>query len=226
MKKYLLLATAAVFLFSIPASSDSIYILGSYVTPEGESDIFEQNRDELTFDVDELDGFGGTFGYDHFVGEFVNVGGSISFYEEDTTVSDREFEFPNGRPIFRDIRLRIVPLEANVRVLPMGRDLAVIPYIGAGAGIYFWEYEEFGDFVIDRFTDPTVITGSAFSDGADFGFNVHGGVQFPISRSATITAEVKYSKVEGDLDEESFDPAFEPIDLSNLTYSAGVSFWF
>jgi opacity protein-like surface antigen len=226
MKKYLFLAIAAAFLFTTPAFSDSFYFLGSYVSPEGDSDIFEQNNEELTFDVDDLNGFGVTLGYDHFVGEFVNVGASVSFYEKDTTVADREFEFPNGSPILRDINLRIVPLEANVRVLPMGRDLAVIPYVGAGAGIYFWEYEEFGDFVIDRFTDPSVITGSAFSDGADFGFNIHGGVQFPISRSATITGEVKWSKVEGDLDEESFDPAFEPIDLSTFSYSAGVTFWF
>ena len=226
MKKYILLATAAAFFFTLPAFSDSIYILGSYVSPEGDSDIFEQNAEEVTFDVDDLNGFGATFGYDRFVGEFVNVGASIGFYENDTTVIDREFEFPNGDPIFRDINLRIVPLEGNVRILPLGRETVVIPYIGAGAGIYFWEYEEFGDFVIDRFTDPRVITGTAFSDGADFGFNVHGGVQVPISRSATITGEVKWSSVEGDLDEESFDPAFEPIDLSTVSYSAGVSFWF
>jgi opacity protein-like surface antigen len=111
-------------------------------------------------------------------------------------------------------------------MLPVGRESPVIPYIGAGAGLYIWEYEEFGDFVINRFTDPEVITGVAFSDGADFGWNVHGGVQFPFSRSATITAELKYSKAEGDLDVEGFDPAFEPIDLSMMTYSAGISFWF
>ncbi len=226
MKKYLLLYVAVAFLFSVPAHADSFYILGSYVAPDGDSDVYDQNKAETTFEVDDLNGFGGTFGYDHFIGEYVNLGGSVSFYENDTTVSDQEFEFPDGRDIFRDIRLRIVPLEVNFRVLPIGRERAVIPYIGAGAGVYFWEYTEIGDFVIDRFTDPNVITGVAFSDGADFGFNVHGGLQFPISRSLTITGEVKWSKVEGDLDVESFDPAFEPIDLSTLTYSGGVSFWF
>jgi opacity protein-like surface antigen len=226
MKKYLMLMTAVAFLFTIPAYSDSFYILGSYVTPEGDSDIYDQNNEEVTFEVDDLNGFGATFGYDHFVGDFVNVGGAISFYQNDTVVRDREFEFENGDPIFREIRLRIVPIEANLRVLPVGRDVPVIPYVGAGVGVYIWEYEEIGDFVIDRFTDPTVISGTAFSDGADFGFNLHGGVQVPITRSATITGEVKWTRVEGDLDEESFDPAFEPIDLSTVTYSGGVSFWF
>ncbi|MCI0412629.1 hypothetical protein L0222_07490 [bacterium] len=225
MKKSLLLMIIAVFI-TIPAHSDSLYVLASYVNPEGESDVYEQNRIETTFDPDDLNALGGTFGYDHFIGEFVNIGGSISFYEGDTTVRDREFEFTNGDPIFRNIRLRIIPIEANVRVLPIGREMAVIPYVGAGAGVYVWEYEEIGDFVIDRLDDPSIITGSAFSDGADFGFNIHGGLQFPISRSATITGEVKWIKAEGDLDPEGFDPAFEPIDLSTITYSAGVSFWF
>jgi opacity protein-like surface antigen len=226
MKKYILLLITVAFLYTIPAHSDSFYILGSYVSPEGDSDIFRQNEDELTFEVDDLNGFGATFGYDHFIGEYVNIGAAIAFYENDSTGEDREFELGNGDPILRNIRLRIVPLEANVRILPLGRELAVIPYIGAGAGVYFWEYEEVGDFVLDRFTNPTVTTGSAFSDGADFGWNIHGGVQFPISRSAAIAAEIKWTKVEGDLDTEGFDPGFEPIDLSTITYSGGVSFWF
>ena len=225
MKKYLLTLAAAV-LFAIPAYSGSFYALGSYVTLEGDSDIYRQNSEETTFEVDDLNSFGGTFGYDHFFGDYVNFGPSISFYYADTTVSDLEFEFEDGREIFRDIRLHIVPIEANLRILPIGRDQPVIPYIGAGVGVYIWEYEEIGDFVIDRLTNPRIISGSAFSDGADFGYNIHGGVQFPVSRNATITGEVKWTQVEGDLDVEGFDPAFEPIDLSTITYSGGISFWF
>jgi len=225
MKKYILLMILGMFV-TIPAYPDSFYVLASYVNPEAKSDVFEQNRIETTFDPDDLNDFGITFGYDHFIGEYVNVGGSIAFYEGETFVRDTEFTFTNGDPIVRDIRLRIIPIEANVRVLPIGREYAVIPYVGAGAGVYVWEYEEIGDFVIDRLGDPFIETGSAFSDGADFGFNIHGGLQFPVSRSMTITGEVKWINLEGDLDPEGFDPAFEPIDLSTVSYSAGVSFWF
>jgi len=226
MKKYLflLLATA---LFSIPAHSDSFYVMGSYFSVEGDSsDVFEQNKFETSFDVDDLNDWGGTFGYNHFIGEYFDVGGSVSYYHGDTTVEDRDFEFPNGQPILRDIHFKVIPVEANFNVLPVGRNYAVIPFIGAGVGVYFWDYEEFGDFVINRFNDPEVITGSAFSDGTDLGWNVHGGIQIPFSRSATFITEVKYSKAEGDLDVQGFDPAFGPLDLSLLTYSAGISFWF
>ena len=178
------------------------------------------------FKVDDLNDFGGTFGYNHFIGNYVDVGGSLAYYRTVETVQDRDFTFPNGRPVERDIRFKIVPLEANISVLPVGRNLAVIPYVGAGVGVYFWEYEEIGDFVIDRFTDPRVITGSAFSDGTDFGWNIHGGIQIPFSRSATFMSQIKYSKAEGKLDRSGFDPAFGPIDLSMVTYSAGISLWF
>ena len=65
MKKYLFLLIAVAF-FSLPAHSDSFYIMGSYFTPDGDSDIFDQNKAELTFKVDDLNDFGGTFGYNLF----------------------------------------------------------------------------------------------------------------------------------------------------------------
>ncbi len=211
---------------NLPAFSDSITVLGGYVLPKGESDVFQQNELETTFEVDDLNDFGVYVGYDHFLGNFVNLAVGVSYYQSDTDVVDRDFEFPNGDPIARNISLEIIPLEAGLRFLPAGREAPVIPYVGGGAGVYVWQYEEIGDFVINRNSNFSPITGRSFSDGADFGWHVEGGIQIPVSRSATITAEAKYFDAEGDLDERSFDPLFEPLDLSATMFSAGVSFWF
>ena len=218
--------TALVFLAGIPAHADSVTILGGFVTPSGDSDIYNQNEVETDFEVDDLNDFSATFRYDHFIGNLASIGVSATFYESDTLVTDQELEFLNGKPIHRDISLQIVPLEFNLHFLPAGRDASFIPYFGGGIGFYFWEYQENGDFVIDRNSDPSVITGLAFSDGTDPGWHIEGGFQIPFSRSATFTAEAKYWSAEGDLDEQGFDPAFEPIDLSATTISAGVSIWF
>jgi hypothetical protein len=95
MKKYLfLLITAG--LFTIPAYSDSFYFLGSYVNPQGDSDIFLQNEIETDFETSDLNGFGVTFGYDHFIGEFVNIGGAVGYYQGRETVADSDFVFENG----------------------------------------------------------------------------------------------------------------------------------
>lgn len=225
MKKVLL---ALIFgLLTMPVFADSINLLAGYVVPNGDSDVFTQNKIETTFDVGDLEDFGGTISYSHFLGEYINLDAGFSYYESHTTVSDVEFEFDDGSSIVRDISLRIVPLEASLHVLPIGREAAIIPYAGGGFGAYYWEYEEFGDFVQDRNSpNPTPVHGGAFSDGTDFGWHVEGGIMIPVSRAMTINAEVKYWDVKGDLDEIGFDPRFEPLDLSATMYSGGVSFWF
>lgn len=222
----LLLSILFLSVLSLPAFADSFNVSASYFMPRGDSDIFDQNKIETTFRTKDLNGFGASFRYDHFIGEYVNVGAGVSFSDQDTDVVDNDFEFPNGDPVVRNISLQIVPLEAHLHFLPAGRELPVIPYVGGGAGVYFWQYEERGDFILDRNTNPHAVTGRADSDGADFGWHVEGGVQIPFSRSAAATGEVKYFKVDGDLDRRSFDPAFEPIDLSHVVVSGGVSFWF
>ena len=226
MRKALALA-ALVALIGIPAFGDSITGTIGYAWPSGDSDIFSQNEFETTFETSDLGGFAGTVRYDKFLGDYVNLSGGFSFYYGDTLVQDVEFVFDNGQPVFRDITLEVVPIEASVHVLPLGRNAAVIPYFGGGFGFYYWEYEEVGDFVINRNSPtPDVITGVAISDGFDPGFHVEAGVHIPFSRSVAFVAEYKYWQADGDLDIEGFDPSFEPIDLSGSMFSGGVSFWF
>jgi hypothetical protein len=222
-----LFAAMILFFTSFPVFSESFYILGTYFSPNGRSDIFEQNRRETTFDVDDLNDFGFTIGYDHFVGDHFNVGVSGSFYREDAVGQDRVFRTSNGAPVERNFRLKLLPIEFNARALPLGRDDRVIVFVGGGIGYYFWDYEEVGAFVIDRnSTNPRIVTGSASSDGRTLGFNIHGGIEIPMTESSTFMIEVKHLYVDDDLDRSEFDPDFEPIDLSAILYSAGFSFWF
>lgn len=226
MKKLL-----AFFLFAglaaMPAFGDSITVLAGYVQPKGDSDVFQQNEFETTFRVKDLNNIGGTFRYDKFLGNYINISGGVSFYEDTTTVRDVDFVHQDGTSVIRDIRLEIAPIEASVHVLPIGRNAGVIPYVGGGFGLYYWRYEEVGDFIFDRNSaDPSVVFGSAISDGWDPGFHVEGGIQIPVSRSFTVVGEAKYWKAHGDLDAFSFDPSFEPLDLSGTQFSGGVSIWF
>ena len=52
----------------------------------------------------------------------------------------------DGREIEQDLKLRIVPLSATVRFLPIGRG-GVEPYVGAGIGAFNWHYSEVGEFI-------------------------------------------------------------------------------
>lgn len=226
MKK-LLISAFFVILLSTAAFSDSVYVLAGYNWPAGKSDVFTQNESETSFRVNDLNWWSGTFGYDHFLSNYISLGGSISGYERDTNVEDNDFEHADGTPIFRNIRLEIVPMELNLHFLPAGRDAGLIPYVGGGVGVYYWEYEEAGDFIIDRNSfHPTLITGRAYSDGVNPGWHIEGGLQIPVSSYATIMGEYRYFSAKGDLDTRSFDPAFEPLDLSSSMVSFGCAFWF
>lgn len=207
--------------------SNAIFIYATYVSPNGRNDIFQQNRRLTTFDVDDLNDFGATAGYDYLLGGYVNLGGSVTYYKEDAGGRDRGFTFPNGGQVAREFRLWMIPVEFNARVFPLGRDFVISPYIGGGVGMYFYEYEEEGFFVVDRNTNPRIVSGRASSSGRPFGFQIHGGIQVPISGATTFTVEVKQQYVEDDLDRSPFfDPSFEPIDLTSILYSAGFSFGF
>src|SRR5262245_42194797 len=85
MKK-LLIVVAFLTVIVVPAFADSFYGMGGYYLPSGNSDIYDQNVRETTFRTSDLDGWGGTFGYDHFLGEHINIGGSISGFVQDTDV--------------------------------------------------------------------------------------------------------------------------------------------
>lgn len=222
MKK-LLLSSIFLCFIGIPVFADSINFLGGYIYLNGDSDVYIQNEQETTFRVNDLNNFIGTVGYDHFFGEHFSLGGNFAYYQGETTVEDVRFVFPDNAPIFRTIQLQIVPLEISAKVLPAGRNAGVIPYVGGGAGIYYWEYQEFGDFVING---EIFLGGVAYSDGWDPGWHVEGGVQIPISRPVALQFEAKYWQVEGDLDVTGFDPDFEPLDLSATSFSGGVSIWF
>ena len=131
----LFLFVCIVGLFAAPLCADSIYIFGSYLSPNGRSDTFEQNRRETTFETDDLNDFAFSAGYDHFIGEYVTLGGSITYYKEDAVGRDRAFLALNGSPVVRDFRLKMLPVELNARVLPVGRDVPV-----------FYSLEEEPDF--------------------------------------------------------------------------------
>ena len=127
----------------------------------------------------------------------------------------------DGTEIQQTLKLRIVPITALVRFLPLPRDATVQPYIGAGVGILSWRYSETGEFVDSRnsiFQDNSV--GSGWATGPV----VIGGVTVPLG-SWGIGFEARYQSAAGDLPANQ-DFAGPKIDLGGLTYSATVKIRF
>lgn len=209
------------FMLAAPASTFASGIelrLGGF-GPRGHSDLFD-DVDEL-FGAGRRDfrGFTGGIEYSVGLGSHVELGFHLDGYGRTVTTSYRDFEREDGSPIFQDLRLNIVPLGATVRLLPAGRRARFAPYLAAGADVFFYQYEEQGEF-IDFFSDDLDISSDAFvSEGATPGFHVAAGLRVPVSHDFSVTGEVRYQQARTRMND---DFSLNRVDLSGTSATLGV----
>ena len=155
------------------------------------------------------------------VTRIVEGGLGLGFYQRSVPTVYTDLVNTNGTDIEQNLKLRIVPFTATLRLLPFGNDAAVQPYIGAGVGVYRWRYSETGQFV--DFQDG-VFSGNFVGSGAAAGPTIMGGLRVPIA-SAGVGFEIRYQSAEGTLpDDEGF--AGSKIDLGGLNYLFTMNFRF
>ena len=179
-------------------------------------DVLVQNRDFLLFKINDFNG--GTVGGEWLIalGDKFDAGLGLGFYQRMVPAVYTNFVNNDGSEIQADLKLRIVPFTATVRLLPFGHHAPIQPYIGAGAGAFRWRYSETGQFV--DFTDPkrTIFRGNFVGSGGAAGPVVLGGVRVPIGSTA-IGGEIRYQSAEATLpSDQGF--AGSKIDLGGFAY--------
>ena len=179
-------------------------------------DVLVNNLSFLAFDINDF--HGGTAGAEYVVGlgEWLDAGLGVGIYKNTVPSVYADFVNSNGAEIEQDLRLRIVPFAATVRFLPLGRSKGVVPYVGAGLGVFNWQYSESGEFV--DFRDMSVYRDSFAGSGTATGPVVLGGLKFPLG-AFSLGAEIRYQKAEGDLPADQ-DFSGQKIDLGGFTYAA------
>lgn len=213
-------AAAAIFV-SVPSPAHAQQAInlsfgGFAVTSEdarADGDVLFANREILAFDVSDFNT--GSIGLEWLlpVGEFFEIGAGAGFTSRRVPTVYNDFVNRDGREIEQDLRLRIVPLTATVRVLPFGRSRAVQPYFGGGLGVFNYRYSEVGDFV--DFTDRSVFTDRFVAEGNETGAVVLAGIRFPIGDVWSLGGEVRYQNAKADL---STDFLGSTLDLSGVHY--------
>jgi hypothetical protein len=167
------------------------------------------------------------------LGNNIEAGLGVGFYRRTVPAVYIDLENQNGSDITQDLKLRIVPFTATVRWLPLGRDSAVVPYIGGGVGVLAWRYSETGQFV-DSTTGSIADCGRAgvrcdiFNDnfvgsGTATGPVVLGGARVPVG-GADVGFEVRYQGAKGNLSTDDF--LAPKIDLGGFTYAFTLNFRF
>jgi opacity protein-like surface antigen len=187
--------------------------------PRGDSNLFDDVNELYAVRPDDFRGFTGGIEYSLGVSDHVELGFHVDVYSRAVTSSYRDFEREDGSPIFQELELDVVPLGATLRFLPAGRRAKISPYLAAGADVFFYEYEEKGEF-IDFFSENLDISPDAFiSDGAAFGFHAAAGLRVPVNPDFSLTGEFRYQWAETDMDD---DFSLNRLDLSGASVTVGV----
>jgi opacity protein-like surface antigen len=179
------------------------------------ADLF--SADPLDFEIDDFNGvtFGGEWLYG--VSNFLETGVGIGYYKKTVPSVYRDLVNANGSEIAQDLRLRMVPITATVRFLPLGRGTAVEPYIGGGVGFFNWRYSESGEFVDSSTGD---IFGATYeADGTAVGPVIVGGLRFPAGDAFSVGVEYKWQKAEGDTNRVESELLGDKIDLGGQSFN-------
>ena len=144
----------------------------------------------------------------------------------------REFVDENDLPITQSTRLEQLPLTGGIKflLLPRGRSVGrfawlpsrAVPYIGAGAGVLWYRFEQEGDFVDESSLEifPARLSSSGWAPTAYAG----GGVDIHVLGSAFLTLDLRYSWAKPELDRDFV--GFAPMNLSGLRTTAGLQWHF
>jgi hypothetical protein len=184
-------------------------------------DVLLANHDFLTFDFKDFNG--ATVGAEWLVplGQFAEAGAGLSFYRRTVPSVYTNYVDANLNEVDQNLRLRMIPIDLSVRLVPLGQRSPFQPYVGAGIGIVNWRYSEFGDF-IDFNAGRTVFPAEFVADGTSTGPIALGGVRFA-DGGLSVGGEVRYRKADGTVGDEF---AGTKIDLGGWTYQATIGFRF
>jgi hypothetical protein len=98
----------------------------------------------------------------------------------------------------------------------------VAPYVGAGGGLLWWRFLQYGDFV--DFQDFGIFADSFRSEGTSPTGHAFGGADIRLYKRLYFTVEGRYVWASGTLSSDFV--GFEPLDLSGFRASAGINVLF
>jgi hypothetical protein len=178
------------------------------------NDVLVRNQEFLSFRIKDFDGF--TFGGEWLVPlhDKIEAGLGLGFFQETVHAVDTYYVNANGSEVVANLKLRIVPITATVRYVPLGLKARIQPYVGGGVGVFGWRYSEYGQFVDP--TDHTIFNGTFVGTGWDVGPVLLGGVRVPIGPTAA-GFEARWQKAHGNLPSDQGFAGTE-IDLGGMNY--------
>ncbi|MFC2141952.1 hypothetical protein ACFLR7_03355 [Acidobacteriota bacterium] len=229
--------------------SDLVTFKLGYFFPRAGSDLWETEFLNMTFVKSDYTGSIFGFAYEYFVTRELALQVSVDgytkqqsgFYNEWDGLADVDgrWAYPMGSVGVPDFfpqhvfAVSVTPIQLNVKLTPLGRANRVIPFIGAGVGLYIWSARLQGDLIdfddVWEDTDlgvlihPIYISDIRDDNKLSFGFQGLGGIILPLASRVSFEGEFKYNFAKGTLDRFT---SFERFDLSGYQISLAFNYWF
>lgn len=207
----------------------SVGLRGSWVFSRAGSDIFDFVEDRLTIDKGAFNGPAIAADISFSLTRQLDIAGGFQFNRVSLSSEYRDLVDNNFQPITQQTGLKEVDISASVKLAlkPRGREVsrlvwvprAVTPYVGAGGGVLWYEFEQYGDFV--DFVDSSVFADSFRSTGWTPSVHAFGGADIHVYKRLFVTLEGRYLWASAKLGPDFVD--FDPIDLAGFRMSAGVN---
>lgn len=172
-----------------------------------DEDVIAANATFLDFDTDELTGGKWIVGIEWLlpIGNHLEAGAGVAFTGKRETPSRyRDFvEEGTLEDIEQELSLALTPVSFTVRALPLGQRSPVQPYVGAGLGLFRYEYIEEGDFLDFAFDPPEIFVDTFEASGWEPGLIFLGGLRWA-GEAVAVGGEFRYHQVKTDLDTDLF----------------------
>lgn len=255
MKKTFVLAAALILLVPSLSLANTFTLRGGAFFPAakgGPDSLWDIEFQQMTFSKADFKGSIYGFSYEHFLSKNLSLALSVDTYSKlkagiyndysGITVDNEDWAFSlddieGDFNIAHSFNVSLTPIEASLKILPLGRRTQLIPYIGGGAGMYLWKVKLRGDIInfdiTEEFLDANdnPLTGYAIENAIleernriSFGYHVFAGVMYPIGERMTIEGEFRYRAVKGKFEDAFL--GFENFDLSGFALTLGLNFWF
>jgi len=216
-----------------PARNSASIKLG-WFGPEGDSERWELSEDVLNSDSSDFDDWALALEYNRQLNNYLAVSGESMFYTGDDR-SHFALDLDDFRQDFRqEVELDLLSVTASIVWQPAGkyrsggggypgRMRAVVPYLGAGVGVVFWEYETRLQVYSPLHHHYHRVERDQ-SDGAAAAATAFVGVEIPIWGPTALVVEARYLWADDDVDNDPFD--VEDLDLSGVSLLIGGAFRF
>ncbi|SVE40068.1 uncharacterized protein METZ01_LOCUS492922, partial [marine metagenome] len=119
------------------AQTQSLGLNLGYFAVKGEDtrifdDVIATNRTIFEFDLSQFNNASVGVEWLVEVGDYVEAGVGVGFYQQTVLSYDREFVHDDGSDILQDFKLRVTPVTVVGRFFPFSLRSPIQPYAGAG----------------------------------------------------------------------------------------------